>query len=280
MNKITNIKMDKKILITGATGFVGRNLAKELVSRGYETTILVRNIEKSEKIKELQKTTKILFSLEDKKIEINDSKILIHCAWENVKNINDMTHIEKQFLSHYKFIKKMIESGIKKVVVTGTCYEYGLQYGPIQANAVTKPNTPYALSKDYLHKSLQLLKKDYEFELIWARLFYIYGEGQNQKSILPQLDAAIKKSEKDFNMSLGEQLFDYSDVKDVAKKIANLLQKKNGTYNICSGKPISLRRLVEIRILEKNSKIKLNLGYYNYRPEDSIAIWGIPGGGG
>ena len=278
MNNITNIKMDMKILITGATGFVGRSLAKELVSRGYETTILVRNVEKSKRIKELQETTKILFSLEDEKIEINDSKILIHCAWENVKNINDMTHIEKQFLHHYKFIKKMIENGIKKVIVTGTCYEYGLQYGPIQANAITMPNTPYALSKDYLHKSLQLLQKNYEFELIWARLFYIYGKDQNDKSILPQLNAAINKSEQIFNMSLGEQLFDYMDVKDVAKKLANLINKKNGSYNICSGKPISLRRLAETIIHEKNSKIKLNLGYYKYRPDDSIAIWGIPGG--
>ncbi len=77
-------------------------------------------------------------------------------------------------------------------------------------------------------------------------------------------------------MSYGEQLFDYLPVKEVAIKIINLLHRRNGTFNICSGIPISLRRLLENRAKDAGKDIKLNLGVYEYRKQDAIAIWGIP----
>jgi dTDP-6-deoxy-L-talose 4-dehydrogenase (NAD+) len=171
-------------------------------------------------------------------------------------------------------IKTIVEFGIKQILITGTCFEYGLQYGAIKPSVTTQPNTPYAVAKDALHKSLRALQMKTYFELIWVRLFYMYGEGQDDKSVISLFDKALENNEKAFNMTLGEQLLDYLPVQDVAMRIVNLLSSRDGVFNICSGTPISLRRLLENRAREANKNIKLNLGFYEYRKYDSLAIWG------
>lgn len=103
----------------------------------------------------------------------------------------------------------------------------------------------------------------------------MYGKGQNPKSILAQLDAAIDRHDITFNMSGGEQLRDYLPVEEVAKQLLQIFRgDKNGTVNVCSGKPISIRRLVEQRIQERNSSIRMNLGYYPYPEFEPMAFWG------
>ena len=138
----------------------------------------------------------------------------------------------------------------------------------------TTPNTPYALAKDTLHRSLRLLQNEFDFSLIWARLFYMYGDGQNEESIIPLFDKALERNDSVFNMSPGEQLLDYLSVEKVAEYLTILVNCKNGIFNVCKGEPISLRRLLENRMKQKEKYIKLNFGYYDYRKQDSLAIWG------
>ena len=82
----------------------------------------------------------------------------------------------------------------------------------------------------------------------------MYGEGQNKNSLLSQLDIAIKKDEGKFNMSKGEQLRDYLPIEDVVQQLVDLYESgKCGTFNICSGNPISVRHLVEKQVKESGS---------------------------
>ena len=77
-------------------------------------------------------------------------------------------------------------------------------------------------------------------------------------------------------MSGGEQLRDYLPIEDIVEQLADLYESgRCGTYNICSGKPISVRRLVEKRVKERGSNIKLNLGYYPYPDYEPMEFWGI-----
>jgi dTDP-6-deoxy-L-talose 4-dehydrogenase (NAD+) len=76
----------------------------------------------------------------------------------------------------------------------------------------TAPVTPYGLAKDTLRKFLEMLQEVHPFTLQWVRLFYLYGPGQNPKSLLSQLDAAIEQGDPVFRMSGGEQLRDYLPV--------------------------------------------------------------------
>ena len=103
----------------------------------------------------------------------------------------------------------------------------------------------------------------------------MYGVGQDEKSVMSQFDRALANGDASFDMSHGEQLLDYLPVEEVAIKIINLLPLRDGTFNVCSGIPTSLRRLLENKAKDASRDIKLNLGVYEYRKQDAIAIWGI-----
>jgi dTDP-6-deoxy-L-talose 4-dehydrogenase (NAD+) len=179
-------------------------------------------------------------------------------------------------MSNYRFIKNLVENGLKDVVCIGTCFEYGLQNGCLSEDMETKPCTVYGLAKDTLRKFIEELQKKYKFDFRWLRLFYPYGEGQSKSSLLSQLEKAILDKEKIFNMSGGEQLRDYLPIEVAADYIVkcSLQDEVQGIINICSGAPVSVRRLVESYILKKNVAVELNLGYYPYPDYEPMAFWG------
>ena len=141
---------------------------------------------------------------------------------------------------------------------------------------ITKPNNPYGLAKDTLRRQLENLKKDYFFKLTWARLFYLYGEGQSEKSLYSQLKRAIDKGDSVFNLSGGEQLRDFLPVNEIANYLVSiaLMNQDNGIVNICSGVPISIRDLVQNWLMMNQWSIKLNFGYYPYPDYEPMAFWG------
>jgi dTDP-6-deoxy-L-talose 4-dehydrogenase (NAD+) len=151
-----------------------------------------------------------------------------------------------------------------------------MQSGCLSEDMPSMPDTSYSLAKDTLRKFLLELNKIHYFKFQWIRLFYMYGEGQYEKAIIPQLNKAIRNGDEVFNMSGGEQLRDYLHVIDIAKNIA-LISKQSeitGIINNCSGKPIKLINFVENYLKETKSNIKLNLGYYPYPQYEPMEFWG------
>ena len=205
--------------------------------------------------------------------------VLIHLAWPGLPNYKALFHFDKNLPGDYRFIKSMVTAGAKHVLVTGTCFEYGMQSGCLSENSITLPNNPYGLAKDTLRKFLQALQRERPFTLQWVRLFYLYGPGQHPESLLAQLDRAIDNGEPEFKMSGGEQLRDYLPVEEVGQRIALLIEHPecNGIINCCSANPISIRRLVEQRLKERGAHIKLNFGYYPYPDYEPMAFWGDNG---
>lgn len=201
---------------------------------------------------------------------------LIHLAWAGLPNYKSLHHFEEELPTQYRFIKGLVASGLKNLVVTGTCFEYGMQSGPLNEDVETRPSNPYGFAKDTLRRQLEYLQQVRPFNLTWARLFYLYGEGQAENSLLPQLRKAVEQGDKIFNMSGGEQLRDYLPVTEVARYLVHLAMtnKNNGIVNICSGKPVSVRKLVENWIKENGWTIALNLGYYPYPDYEPMAFWG------
>ena len=267
----------KKIIVTGATGFVGRHVVENLTKKGFKVISVVRDLNKARLIKSLKDSTLYEFDISDINInlDVDQNTILIHCAWQNVRDTLSMIHIDKHYFDHYSFLRNIVKSKIGKLLVIGSCYEYGQQYGPVSVLTKPQPNTPYALAKNYLRESLFHLQKEYPFQFVWARLFYLYGNGQDANSIIPQFDKALENGDEFFHMSHGEQLLDYMSVEEAAEQISILINFDNGIFNVCRGSPISLRRLLENRMVEKKKTITLNLGFYNYREQDSLAIWGV-----
>lgn len=264
----------KTVVVSGATGFIGGHVVELLQQLGYKILAPVRNIDHAKRCPFLKGSELIHIKSLQEINKICKSDYFIHCAWGDVGDIFSQNHLKMHLPEHYLLLKSLIEDqSYKKIIVLGTCFEYGKQYGPMKSNAETRPNTPYAIAKDLLHRKLRSLKNTGNIDLIWARIFYTYGPRQPQKTLIAQFDNAIENEEETFNMSYGEQLLDYLPVELVAKSVIDLFSAKAGVYNIGSGAPKSVRRLLEERMADKNQMIKLNLGYFPYRADDSIAIW-------
>lgn len=267
-----------KIAVTGASGFIGRHLLDALREGPDSIIALTRSPQTLDMAaKNIEARRLNLENLPENLNEVLDSPdILIHLAWGGLPHYQSLHHFEIELPKHYLFLKKAIESGVKNLLVVGTCFEYGIQHGAVSETIATHPKTPYGFAKDSLHRQLTYLKQQIPFNLTWARLFYMYGKRQSSHSIYGQLLQAVENGQPLFNMSGGEQLGDYLPVEEVAKTIVSLakLQKDIGAVNVCSGTPISLRRLVESWIATNQWKIQLNLGHFPYREYESMAFWG------
>lgn len=267
-----------KVAVTGATGFVGRVVVKELLKRGIDAVATARS-----KTKDLPLPAGVNFF----PLDIKDASphafdllgrpdVLIHLAWDGLPNYRSLHHFEDEVPIHYRFLKRLIEYGLNTLIVAGTCFEYGMQSGPLHEDLPTMPCTAYGFAKDTLRKGLEFLKGHHNFSFTWARIFYLYGEGQSKTSLLSQLESAVNHKERVFHMSEGEQLRDYLPVEEAAAYLVTLALNKGdyGVVNICSGKPISIRRMVEEWIRKNNWKIELNLGYHPYPDYEPMAFWG------
>lgn len=269
-----------KVLVTGATGFIGNHLVKQLLKDAVEVIATSRNIEKARKYEWFPKVRYIQCDLKEEHEDyfyfFERPDCMVHLAWEGLSDYKNLLHIESNVPVHYNFIKNMVHHGLNHVVVTGTCFEYGMQLGQLSEDLETKPFTRYGLGKDTLRKYLEQLFSINSVTFQWIRLFYIYGDGQRETSLLSQLDEAVRREEKKFNMSGGEQLRDYLPVEKVAEYIGAIaLQEKiQGIINCCSGTPISISKLVEMHVKKRGYSIELNLGYYSYPDYEPMAFWG------
>lgn len=272
----------KKVLVTGATGFIGNYVIGELLREGCEIIATSPNVQKAQFTTWYDKVEYIPFDLRSQKPGVDYYSFfkrpdaLIHLAWEGLPNYKSPFHLEENLPTHSSFLSNLIRHGLADLTVAGTCFEYGMQEGCLTEEMPAKPANPYAIAKDALRKQLVQLQANQYFELKWIRLFYMYGQGQSPNSLFSQLLDAIRKGEKVFNMSPGDQIRDFLDVKKAAEYIiAIALQNKvTGVINCCSGKPVEVKQFVINFLRENNKSIGLNLGYYPYSDLEPRNFWG------
>jgi nucleoside-diphosphate-sugar epimerase len=271
-----------RVMVTGATGFVGRHVVDALLAKGHSVTAVARDRAKAQSLPGFERVDFIACDLHDdyRPVLLNDPPdALMHLAWPGLPNYSGFFHIGRNLPSDLAFLEAAVDAGVAQIMVAGTCLEYGMQYGPLTEQAETAPTTAYGFAKDALRKSLQLLQMEKPFTLQWMRLFYMHGEGQNPNSLLAQLDRAIDEGATFFNMSVGDQLRDYLSIQKVAANFALALENPsscNGVINCCSGKPISVLDLVSQRCQARSSDIELRRGYYPYPDYEPLAFWGVP----
>lgn len=270
-----------KVLVTGATGFIGNYVISELLNRGVDVIASGRDEQKAKNFAWFPKVHFIPYTMGSNEPDsfaeyfCNPDKV-IHLAWEGLPNYKGLFHFEDELPRQYEFIKRLIKEGINDVTITGTCFEYGMQQGSLSEETIAIPANPYAFAKDTLRKQLEFLQWEETFQLKWVRLFYMYGKGQSANSVLSQLQKALDENSTSFNMSKGDQLRDYLPVEKVAAHIVSvaLQNKVDGLINCSSGIPVSIRQLVTDYLANAHASINLNLGYYPYPDYEPFSFWG------
>lgn len=200
---------------------------------------------------------------------------VILLSWPGLPNYQEPFHISRNLPACVDLIEKLAVAGLQRLVVAGTCYEYGLQNGPLKEDQFTDPVNCYAIAKDSLRRVIASRYADKDLQWCWARIFYPFGYGQNPNSLLPSLQRAIDQGDHAFAMSSGRQVRDFVLVDQVAKFLLKLATHPHaqGIYNCGSGQPVSLRELAEERIVESLSSIALELGAYPDRQDEPLAFW-------
>lgn len=262
-----------KILVTGANGYLGSGIVKELLDRKADviaTDISVDRIDNRSK-----KISCDLFSVENPYEYFGRPDILLHMAWKDGFLHYSNSHIE-DLPKHYEFIRKMIESGVKKVVVMGSMHEVGFFEGSINENTPCHPSTPYGISKNALRDLVKMLSEKNGTLFQWLRGYYIVGNTRQGNSIFSKIVAAADKGETSFPFTTGKNQYDFIEYADFCKQVAATTLQNDvvGIINICSGYPEMLSDRVESFIRDNHLNIKLLYGVFPDRPYDSRAIWG------
>ncbi len=272
----------KKVLVTGATGFIGEHVIEALLEKGFHVIATSQNEDKARLRPWFNSVKYIAFDLQQFDASTNyfeyfgSPDLMLHLAWEGLPNYKNEFHITENLPRHFAFLKNMIQHGLKDLTVSGTCFEYGMQKGCLTETMECLPDNPYAIAKNKLRLALEDLLKESDFNFKWVRFFYMYGPGQNPKSLIAQLDKALENNEASFNMSGGAQIRDFLPVNLIANYFIQIATQNEiqGIINCCSGQPISVKDFVVNYLRLKNKNIELNLGYYPYADYEPMQFWG------
>lgn len=265
-----------KVLVTGANGYLGRGIVKQLLADGIDVVATDFSSQNDELDCVYMQTD--LFAVEKPYEFFGKPDVVLHLAWRDGFVHNSFNHIG-DLSKHVTFIEKMAQAGIKRMAIMGSMHEIGFHEGSINENTVCHPMSYYGIAKDALRNAATLICKNNNVILQWLRGFYIVGTSANGSSIFAKLIQASLEGKTEFPFTMGQNQFDFIDYEKFCLQVAATVEqdKINGIINICEGRPEKLADRVERFIVENNLGIELKYGAFPDRPYDSKAVWGDSG---
>ena len=263
-----------KILAIGGNSFIGQKVLLKLKKKhSYEIEITYFSKKSSSNLFKQHYLDILNFKKKDLK-KFSNIDHLILFSWYDLNDYNSKQHnlISKRLTKLAYFF---ILNGVKNISVLGTCLEYGLVNGSIDEKYECLPVTKYGKAKLNLLNNLKVYKKNYNFNLNWLRIFYIYGDDRLNRGIWSLFKTACQ-SRNNFKMSGGEQIRDFISFDKLITYLSLLinLNKDLGVVNVCSGNPIKLINLINRWKRKFNPNINLMKGFYPYTSYETMSYWG------
>jgi len=166
-------------------------------------------------------------------------------------------------------------AGVKRFVGIGSCAEYDMGVAPLSTDTPLRPTTPYAGAKAAAFLGLSTFLSQQGVSFAWARLFYLFGEGEDERRLVPYVRSCLS-SGKEVELTSGAQIRDYLDVAEAGDQIAKLaLGQATGAINICSGQAQTVREMVERIADEYGRRDLLRFGVRAENHFDPPCIVGI-----
>lgn len=237
----------KRVVVTGASGFVGRHTLNPLLEDGYEVFALSRN--SLEGFPGVSWIKGDLFNDEwrSQLLKTIQPTHLLHCAWytEHGKFWRAPENLDWLAVS-IQLIREFQDCGGQRVVVAGTCAEYDWNLGnqPLRESDLTNPSTLYGESKLALWRVLAKFAQETGLSYGWGRIFWVFGAGEPEQKLISSLVKALN-SDQVFVCNSGELIRDFICVEDVGKALVKILScDVQGAINVASGQPLKIGDMV------------------------------------
>lgn len=270
----------KKAIVTGASGFIGHHLVRELRDRGVDVAIVTRydNVVKNERLRPIWgKLHKIEADLRNRdplnRMRSFKPDAVFHLAAYN-QVLGSFSQVEECYDINAKGTANVLDviDGSCRVLYVSSSEVYGHQHEvPWHEDMFPKPKSPYAITK-YAGELHALMHQRLGNPVVIARPFNVYGPYQSTKAVIPDF---IGKALAGIPIRAtgGEQTREFNYVDDIVRGMVDLVELDEitpGPTNLGCGKEVPIRDLIwKIKDLSE-SKSDINLGAYPYRPNE---IW-------
>ena len=237
-----------RILVTGASGFLGQKLCNKLLEHGYALMGTNQTGRSGINTNALSvKYTPYRMGEELPRSVIDYSpEILVHLAWDGIPDFSKEKCLEnvKSQLMFFKETDRLLD--LKKILVAGTCYEYAAKVGACVEAENSSPNSYISWAKQILRDYLILSCQKRAIKMLWFRIFYVYGPGQRAGSLIPTLIKAFKTN-TDPVIRDPSASNDFIYIDDVISAFVKAIENKNccGTFNIGSGQASSVAEIIK-----------------------------------
>ncbi|MFC6356932.1 NAD-dependent epimerase/dehydratase family protein [Luethyella okanaganae] len=274
---MTVVELAKKVLVTGASGYIGRHVVRALLDRGAEVIAIDRETSSARRAIDAraQLVSADVFAFSDEDFEaLGSPDACIHLAWEAGFTHASPTHMLR-LSDHYRFLSGLVDRGIRRLAVVGTMHEVGYHEGRVDADTPTNPLSQYGVAKDALRKALAADFEGTDVVFQWLRCFYVIGDEENSKSVFSRIAAAARQGQTTFPFTTGTRKFDFIHVEELGRQIAAAASQDEvrGVIHCGSGTSTELRHMVDRFIAERGFNIELLYGAFPDRQYDSPAIW-------
>jgi len=256
-------KSNKRILITGGTGFLGSNLVKKYVIEGFEITLLKRQTSNMKRLEDYQNKLKI-YNIEDVSLADlflkNKPDIILHCATDyGRKNIDPLGIVEANLVLPLKLLDLGAKNKVQCFINTDTYLDKRINH--------------YSLSKQQFKEWLE----SYSNEMICINMVleHFYGAFDDKTKFVSYVIDQLLTNVTEINLTKGDQKRDFVYIDDVVNAFILVTKKalsmKNGfyQYEIGTTQQVKIKELVEaIKLLVGNKTTKINYGAIPYRKNE------------
>jgi nucleoside-diphosphate-sugar epimerase len=272
----------QKILLTGATGFIGSWFLNEAHKKNIEVFAFRAPASKPKINLDLQPVWLEAPYEKFSKIKLPKVDALIHLGAHSANVPYDT--LERCIYWNVVKVIELFQSakaqGVEKFLITGTSFEYGLSadlYDKVPTTAALRPTKTYPVSKAMAYLALHQWAHDEKIKLHYTRLFQVYGAGESPNRLYPSLLRAAKHGD-DLKLSAGDQIRDFIHVSDVVARLISALEFVDVEYgspkvsNLGTGKGTSVREFANKIWSEQNAKGKLSFGAIPYREQEIMRL--------